>query len=209
MDAYYNESSPLDDLVLDGIGSFYLTMFLLSLFFNLTLILIFIRNSELRIRRNIFILIITIFNLFGSTVFPILIHSNFNHSLQTWKFGCILSGFVIYFSACTNVYLMTFISIERYYILKYPVKVKVLNKNKIIIAVLASIGLGLFWSMAPLLGWSKYALEDSKTCCSVEWKERSLNVMSYNILVFIFVFAIPFSLILVSNLQSIIIVTNK
>ena len=101
---------------------------------------------------------------------------------------------------------MTFISIERYYILKYPIRVKILNTNKIIISVLTSISLGLFWSLAPLLGWSKYSLEDSQTCCSVEWKERSLNVTSYNVLVFIFVFVIPFGLILVSNFQSIIIV---
>ena len=79
MNNIYNKSSPLSEFVLYGIGSYYLMMFMLSLLFNLTLILIFIRYSKLRIRRNIFIFIITIFNLLGSIVFPILIHSNFNH----------------------------------------------------------------------------------------------------------------------------------
>ena len=118
------------------------------------------------------------------------------------------SGFIMYFTACTNVYLMTLISLERYYILKFPTNVKNLNKKNVILAIGGSVMLGLFWSAMPLIGWSHYSLEDSYTSCSVEWKEKSFNVLSYNVAIFIFVFFIPFGFILFSNLKSIIIVSN-
>ena len=111
-----------------------------------------------------------------------------------------------YFCACTNVYLMTMISVERYYILKCPTNVKNLNKKKSYLAIFICVLLGLFWSFMPIIGWSHYSLEDSLTSCAVEWKEHSLNVTSYNIAIFIFVFIIPFGAIVLANLKTIYIV---
>lgn len=202
----YDKISPLDPVILNLIGIYFTIIFFLCVFFNLALLLIFVRHNELRIRLNIFVIAITVFNLFGSIVFPFVIHSTFNQRWTSTKHGCIFSGFIMYFSACTNVFLMSFISIERYYILKYPTRLKRLNKKKIITSISISIFLGLFWSLAPLIGWSHYSLEDSLTSCSVEWKERNLNVLSYNIFIFVFVFGIPFSVIIFTNIKSILIV---
>lgn len=102
---------------------------------------------------------------------------------------------------------MSLISLERYYILKHPTKLSGLNKKKITLTISLSIFAGLLWSTFPLLGWSHYSLEDSLTSCSVEWKERSLNVTSYNIMIFIFVFAIPFSVMIMANAKSILLVS--
>ena len=204
----FDKISPLNPVFLNIIGIYFVIIFLLCIFFNSTLLLIFIRHSELRIRLNIIIITITIFNLLGSTVFPVLINSTFNHKWSSTKNGCVLTGFVIFFTACTNVFLMAFISVERYYILKYPTRLKCLNKRKVTMYIVVSITLGFFWSSAPLLGWSHYSLEDSFTSCSVEWKERSLNVTSYNVLIFIFVFVVPFGLIISANIKSILIVIN-
>ncbi len=113
----------------------------------------------------------------------------------------------MYFTATSNVYLMAFISYERYYILKSPMNVKNLNLKKLSTGVFVSILLGLFWATMPLIGWSHYALEDSLISCSIEWKERTLNVISYNICIFILVFGIPFGVSIITNIKSILIVS--
>ena len=101
---------------------------------------------------------------------------------------------------------MTFISYFRFRILKKPLNEKRINRRAILKSCLFCVFLSLFWSSAPLLGWSYYSLEDSLVSCSVEYNEKSFNVTSYNIGMFIFVFIIPFIIIIFSNVKSILIV---
>lgn len=61
--------------------------------------------------------------------------------------------------------------------------------------------MGLFWSIAPLIGWSYYSPEGLGISCSVEWQDRSSNVISYNITMFIFVYFLPLLLIAITNLK--------
>lgn len=84
--------------------------------------------------------------------------------------------------------------------------VKKLSEKFITLLIFLCILLGLFWSLMPLIGWSHYSLEDNYVGCAVEWKERTPSVISYNICIFIFVFIIPFSIIIFTNIKSILIV---
>ena len=59
---------------------------------------------------------------------------------------------------------------------------------------------------APILGWSYYSLESGLVSCSVEYNEKSLNVISYNIGMFIFVFILPFGITTYTNIKSFLIV---
>ena len=108
-----------------------------------------------------------------------------------------------------HVYMMSIISFERYYVLKDPSNMKKINKKTVYTAIIVSLILSLFWSIMPLIGWSKYTLEDALTACSIEWKKRNLNVISYNISIFIFVFLLPFTFIFVTNFKSYLIVSYK
>ncbi len=49
------------------------------------------------------------------------------------------------------------------------------------------------------LGWSYYSVEDNLTMCSVEWKEQSTNVVSYNSAMFLFLYFIPLTVICVTS----------
>jgi hypothetical protein len=120
--------------------------------------------------------------------------------------SCIFCGFVIYFVGCMQVYLMTAISYVRYYILKKQKNEKSISNIVLINSVIISLVLSLFWSVAPIFGWSYYSLEDGFVSCSVEYNEKSLNVISYNIGMFIFVFILPFGITIYTNIKSIIIV---
>ncbi len=78
---------------------------------------------------------------------------------------------------------------------------KDLTYKIILLGVIACVLLGLFWSIMPLIGWSYYSLEENLTTCSVEWKNRSFNVLSYNICMFVFVFFLPLGLIIFTSYQ--------
>ena len=96
---------------------------------------------------------------------------------------------------------MAAISYERYYIIQKPMNAKNLNIKLMIKAIVFCAFISLFWSSMPLFGWSYYSLEEGKTGCCVEYKEKSFNVISYNVSMFVFVFIIPFSFIIASNIK--------
>ena len=106
-----------------------------------------------------------------------------------------------------QVFLMTAISYVRYGILKNRENKKSISNKIIINSVIISLVLSLFWSGAPILGWSYYSLETGLVSCSVEYNEKSLNVISYNIGMFLFVFILPFGITTYTNIKSLLIVT--
>ena len=59
--------------------------------------------------------------------------------------------------------------------------------------------LSAFWTVLPLLGWSYYSPEGIKMSCGIEWQDHSANVMTYNILVFIFAFFVPLFILAITN----------
>lgn len=77
--------------------------------------------------------------------------------------------------------------------------IRTINLNLKLGAIAACLFIGIFWASMPLLGWSHYSLEGAYTSCSVEWRERSLSVTSYNITIFGFVYLVPVIVIVFTN----------
>ncbi len=71
--------SPINPQILNAIGIYMLTLFLLCILVNTLLLVIFARYKELRTLLNRLIIVLTAFNLLGSIEFPFVIHSNFVH----------------------------------------------------------------------------------------------------------------------------------
>ena len=107
-----------------------------------------------------------------------------------------------------QVYMMAAISYVRYDILNRQLDEKSISDRVIFRSTLISLFLSLFWSAVPIFGWSKYSLEDGLVSCSVEYNEKSLNVITYNVGMFTFVFFLPFAIIIVANVKSLFIVYN-
>ena len=119
---------------------------------------------------------------------------------------------------CTTIYLLSSISIERLWKLKTIIlKNKIKTSTKTIFfnrylsifypnssfqlkyfysfcLIISCVILGSFWAILPLVGWSYYSLESHRTSCCVEWLDRSTNVISLNVSLFIFVFLLPLSI---------------
>ena len=72
-----NTISPINNKILDIVGVYLFIVFLMCIFVNILLLVIFIRFKQLRTSLNKLIMVLTGFNLFGSIQFPFLIHSHF------------------------------------------------------------------------------------------------------------------------------------
>jgi len=87
-----------------------------------------------------------------------------------------------------------------------PLNIRKINFTVGYVAIFICILCGLFWSSMPLVGWSYFTLEGGLVSCGVELKAKTNNVRSFIIAIFMFVFAIPFGLILITNLKLLFIV---
>ncbi len=183
----------------------YLTMLLVaSSVVNSFLAMAFLVYKELYKSVNILVLACVLLNLLGSILeLPFVIGSNFACRWIFEKIGCYISAYLMYLVGCIQIYIMTAISMERYYIVR---NLKILtNKTseQSIKVLIVCFFLGFMWPTFPLIGWSNYVLEDGLTSCSVNWKDQSLNVKSYNVAIFLFVYIIPITVISICSIMSV------
>ena len=222
------EISPLSPVLLDFIGSVLSFIFILCVMLNFIMLYVFMRYKEIRSSVNKLVMTVAVINLFSSFQFPYLIKSYFAHRLHIlfeivqefifnffnlyifkfyrWmgsKLDCVFLGFLNNFVGCMQIYLMVGISYVRYDILSRELDLKTVNTRIILNSVAISSLLSLFWSLAPLLGWSSYTLEEGLVSCSAKYNEQSWNVVSYNMAMLLFVYFMPFLLTVILNVKSI------
>ena len=107
----------------------------------------------------------------------------------------------------SNLDFNLFIYVRLRFILVYkPMSIKQFDYKKAFVSIVICFLIGLFCASAPLFGWSYYSLEGSLTSCSIEWKSRSFNVISYNMFVMVTVFIFPVTIITYTNIKLLLIV---
>lgn len=74
----FNQKSPIDCYKLNMVAVYCICVLILSVIFNTALLLMFAKYKTLRTNLNLFIITLTLFNLFGSVIqFFFVIPSNF------------------------------------------------------------------------------------------------------------------------------------
>lgn len=191
------------------IAYYLIFLFVIGFFFNSVLLFIFSTNRKLRIPLNIFVIALTVCNLIGVLFeLPPVIFTNLQCRWVYGDIGCKITGFTMYFVGCSGIFLIAAISFERFYIIYNPLSFRQIRVKTITFVIVACVLFSLFWAVLPLLGWSRYSLEGVETSCSVEWREKSLNVISYNLSMFLVVFLIPLSIILYTNIRLLQMIRN-
>ena len=112
----------------------------------------------------------------------------------------------MYIVGTIQIYLMAAISFERFFIIYKPLSIKSISTKVILIVIACCTFMGVLWAIFPYLGWSYYSLEGALTSCSVEWFERSFNVISYNVTMFFVVYIFPLVIIFYANIKLVMIV---
>ncbi|CAF0986542.1 unnamed protein product [Adineta ricciae] len=132
---------------------------------------------------------------------PLPMTSNFACRWLYGKYLCYYEGFLAYFVGMIGLYLLTALSLNRYWLIVAPTKSKNPNyRSSYTLIALAIIG-SFFWAITPVFGWSHYTLEGVLTSCSIRWQDRTLNVISYNIMMFLFGYIIPLCILLYCNIK--------
>lgn len=93
---------------------------------------------------------------------------------------------------------------HRFFIVYWPLKIREITPLTNGISIGIAMLLSIFWALMPMFGWSYYSLEGALRSCSIEWKERSFNVISYNMSILVIVFIIPVAIIVSTNIMLLI-----
>lgn len=200
----YDEWSPqvlVECSSLRYIGLYCTILFILGVIANPLLIWIILRNNDLINSTNLLIVTLAILNTIGILIeLPLVSASAFLCKFTFGKFGCYWESFFMFFIGCSTIYILTFISCVRYYNIAKP-RIEAGRKiNKVsIIGIVSCCLLALIWALMPIIGWSEYSLEGAMISCSIEWKKRTPSVISFNIMLAIFVYIIPLVILIYTN----------
>ena len=91
----------------------------------------------------------------------------------------------------------------RYIICYYPTSTHSINYTVCAVVIIICIFFSGLWTTVPLLGWSYYEPEGLKVSCSVKWDDQSANILSYNIIIYIFAFFLPVIIMFFTNTQTV------
>ncbi|CAF5017470.1 unnamed protein product, partial [Rotaria sp. Silwood1] len=190
--------------ILRPLGYYLLVLWIIGTSLNAYILYVFIRYKNLRqSSTNIFICGLILVDFCGA-LFEIPLSAIALVGCR-WMFsyvGCVLEAIIAYFAGCSNMYMLCLISIDRYFVVTRLCSTSVILVKHAYITVLCGYLLALFWTLLPVIGWSSYDYEGVGASCSVKWEERSLNVTSYNLTIFIFVYLIPVIIIIVTNISA-------
>ena len=97
--------------------------------------------------------------------------------------SCKFAGFSVTFLSLVSISHLVAISVERRYIMKHPIKARILSKQLTIALyiVVFSWSYGLLWAVFPVLGWSRYMREEQAIHrCNIDLSTHSRNSLSYS-----------------------------
>ncbi|XP_061654337.1 vertebrate ancient opsin-like isoform X1 [Phyllopteryx taeniolatus] len=105
--------------------------------------------------------------------------------------GCVWYGFANSLFGIVSLISLAVLSYERYSTMMTPTEADSSNYCKIGLGIALSWLYSLVWTLPPLFGWSRYGPEGPGTTCSVDWKAKTANNVSYIICLFIFCLVVP------------------
>ncbi|XP_051548502.1 parietopsin [Myxocyprinus asiaticus] len=165
---------------------------LLSVFNNLLVIAVMLKNKHFLNAMNIIILSLAVSDLMiatcGSAIVTI---TNYEGSFFLGHAFCVFQGFAVNYFGLVSLWTLTLLAYERYNVVCKPMAGYKLNIRRSCLGLVSVWLYCLFWAVPPLLGWSSYGPEGVQTSCSLGWEERSWSNYSYLIFYTISCFILP------------------
>ena len=173
---------------------------LLGIFFNGLVILIIFKNVNRLSPQSFLVLNIAVSDFFSCSVaIPISIAA---HLQKEWPFGlagCQAHAFLVFLFAIVSITNLAAISAAKYLTISRSLsKESYFNRRQILLVVLATWFYSFAFSVAPLVGWSRYGFEGTNATCSIKWDSTRPSDKAYFAVVFIACFFLPIGIITVS-----------
>ncbi|CAK6952114.1 teleost multiple tissue opsin a [Scomber scombrus] len=194
--SYRTTLSPTGNLVVAVCLGFIGTLGLIN---NLLVLVLFCRYKILRSPINLLLINISI-----SDLLVCVLGTPFSFAASTqgrWLIGeggCVWYGFANSLFGIVSLISLAVLSYERYSTMMAPTEADSSNYCKTSLGIALSWVYSLIWTLPPLFGWSRYGPEGPGTTCSVDWKAKTANNISYIICLFVFCLIVPFLVIVFS-----------
>ncbi|WAR10421.1 OPSD1-like protein, partial [Mya arenaria] len=188
--------------VFDAIGTTFSVLFMLALFENVIVLNLYHSCEKLHIRTNMWIIAVIYCDMIiVLSAFPFVIISSFSKSFIFGYYGCQWDGFLVTSLGSTSIFLLTGLSLQRYFIMTSKLRSNKISRFRIWLAIGICLSFGLFWGIMPLIGWGSFELEGIGISCAPDWKSGSPSNISYTIAMYVFVFFIPVAIIIICYLS--------
>ena len=172
---------------------------LLGICFNGLVILVILKNVSRLSPESFLVLNIAVSDFFSCLVaIPISITA---HLQKEWPFGlagCQAHAFMVFLFALVSITNLAAISAAKYLTISRSLsKESYFNRRQIQLIILASWFYSLAFSVAPLVGWSRYGSEGTEATCSIKWDSTRPSDKAYFAVVFLACFFLPTGMIAV------------
>ncbi|XP_057680439.1 teleost multiple tissue opsin b [Corythoichthys intestinalis] len=166
---------------------------------NLVVLAMFFRYRALRTPMNLLLVSIAVSDLLVS-VFgtPFSFAASIHGRWLIGRAGCVWYGFVNACLGIVSLISLAVLSYERYCTMMVPNMADGRDFRPALGGICFSWFYSMAWTVPPLLGWSRYGPEGPGTTCSVDWRSRTANNVSYVVCLFAFCLVLPFAVIVFS-----------
>ena len=122
------------------------------------------------------------------------------HFQKRWPFGmigCQAHAFMIFLLGLVSITHLTIISAEKYLTITRSIsRHSYCGKKQVLVVIMASWIYSFGFSVAPLLGWSRYGLEGTNDTCSIKWESSLPEDHAYFGIMFFACYFLPMAVIL-------------
>ena len=106
--------------------------------------------------------------------------------------GCELYGFVGGIMGLCSINTLTWIAIDRYYVITQPLNTaQRMTKGRAMFILAIIWSWASLWSVPPFFGWGGYIPEGFQTSCTFDYLSKDLSNLTFNIGMYVGAFVIP------------------
>ncbi|XP_045111199.1 compound eye opsin BCRH2-like [Portunus trituberculatus] len=195
---HWNKFPPVNPMWHYLLGVAYLFLGAISLFGNGMVILLFLKNKNLRSPANYLVANLAFSDMcMMISQFPFFAYNCFSGGVWMFSpFFCELYACLGSIFGLCSIWSLVFISYDRYNVIVNGVGGSPLTSGKALIFMLFSWAYAVGWSIPPFFGWGKYIPEGILDSCSFDYLTRDWNLRSFGICIFVFDYCVPLFVIL-------------
>nr|ANN11824.1 long wavelength sensitive opsin 1 [Chrysobothris lateralis]ANN11828.1 long wavelength sensitive opsin 1 [Chrysobothris lateralis]APY20574.1 long wavelength sensitive opsin 1 [Chrysobothris lateralis] len=196
IDVHWYQFPPLDPMWHCIQGFVIATLACLCISGNGMVIYIFSTTKSLRTPSNLLVINLAFsdFCMMFTMAPPMVINCYF----QTWMFGpfiCNIYAMCGSLFGCVSIWTMTVIALDRYNVIVKGLSAKPLTFKGALFQIFLCWSSSLFWTVAPVVGWSRYVPEGNLTACGTDYLASDWVTHSYLILYTVFCYFLPLGVI--------------
>ena len=170
---------------------------LLGITFNVLVIFTIFKNIHRLSAPTYLILSIAVSDFLScSTALPLSIARHFQNEWPFGVLGCQAHAFLIFLLALVSITHLAAISAGKYLTITRSLsRNSYFNKKKVMLIILFCWLYSFGFSVAPLLGWSRYGLEGTNVTCSVQWQSSIPEDQAYFGVVIVTCYFVPLAVV--------------